>query len=224
MIRRLSFLVPSPAMAVAFAALLAACGGLAVAARPESPVVRACAKKKTGALRLASKCRRNERALTWNRTGPIGLQGPRGFTGVKGAAGSSGPTGSSGAAGAQGPQGPGARSFEVTLAQPTAKTKILALDNGLTIEGACGPSDVQVFAFSTALDANVQASGTEFSSGALMPVHLNGASTDVGADDAANADIDVIARDGTNTKFARIDIHGSAGSPCTFWGVITPSV
>ena len=46
--RRLSFSTSSTAMAVAVAALLAACTGLAVAASSSSPVIRACADKKTG--------------------------------------------------------------------------------------------------------------------------------------------------------------------------------
>jgi hypothetical protein len=46
--------------------------------------------------------------------------------------------------------------------------------------------------------------------------------TDVGAGDEFNADIDVIAQAGT-AKFERIDLHGSFGSPCRFWGTIIPS-
>jgi len=44
-------------------------------------------------------------------------------------------------------------------------------------------------------------------------------------DSAANhADMNVIARDSTaGGTFARIDAHGTFGSPCTFWGMITPS-
>jgi hypothetical protein len=94
---KLSSLVPSPTMAVAFAALLAASGGLAVAATSSSPVIRACANKKTGALRLASKCRRNERPVSWNQTG---------LTGAIGAAGATGAPGKEGPQGKEGPPGP----------------------------------------------------------------------------------------------------------------------
>ena len=94
--QRLSLLVPSPAMAIAVSALLAASAGLAVAATSTGvPVIRACANKKTGALRLASKCRRNERAISWNKNGPQGTPGPTGgsgTTGATGAQGSPGPT------------------------------------------------------------------------------------------------------------------------------------
>jgi hypothetical protein len=94
--RKLSSMLPSRSMAVAFAALLAATGGLAVAATSRSPIIRACANKRTGALRLAKRCHRNERGLTWNITGPIGAQGPRGFNGKQGVPGPAGATGATG--------------------------------------------------------------------------------------------------------------------------------
>jgi hypothetical protein len=91
--RVLLSLKPSPALAVALAALLAASTGWAVAATSTSPVIRACANKKTGALRLASKCRRNERRVNWNVHGPVGLQGLRGTAGQSGLQGPKGETG-----------------------------------------------------------------------------------------------------------------------------------
>jgi hypothetical protein len=109
---RLSFLMPSPAMAIAVAALIAACSGLAAAATSSSPVIRACANKKTGALRLASKCRRSERSMNWNKEG---AQGPRGLTG---ATGSPGATGATGGAGQTGPQGPGAKQIVSSVTGP----------------------------------------------------------------------------------------------------------
>ncbi len=91
--QRLSSVMPSTAVVIAFAALVAACSGLAVAASSSSPLIRACANKKTGALRLASKCRRRERALSWNREG---VRGARGATGAVGAKGETGPKGETG--------------------------------------------------------------------------------------------------------------------------------
>ena len=134
MLRRLSFLIPSPAMAVALAALLAACGGFAIAASsPKTRVIRACASKKTGALRLATKCRRRERFVSWNQTGPQGLQGPRG-RGVAGARGAAGANGATGAQGQQGPRGPGATSFQTTIALEGSST-LASLPNGVTVSG-----------------------------------------------------------------------------------------
>lgn len=51
--------------------------------------IRACANKKTGAMRFIAKgsCAKNETLLSWNKTGPSGMQGP---------IGSPGPTGNSG--------------------------------------------------------------------------------------------------------------------------------
>jgi hypothetical protein len=211
--RRLASLIPSPAMAVALAALLAATAGLALAASPRNTVIRACASKRTGALRLASKCRHGERYVSWSKAGPEGRPGRTG------ASGSTGP------AGATGPQGPGATSFETTLAEGTGQTPLLRLSDGLTLEGICqaGGKSVAVFAFTNPVEGSVQAVGTVFSGGSLLPVHLDGGATDVGAAGEANADIDVIARAGTTTPFDRIDFHGTAGSTCKFWGMITPS-
>jgi hypothetical protein len=56
-------------------------------------VIRACANKKTGALRLATKCRKSERSLSWNKEGLPGHQGLTGAVGVTGAAGAKGETG-----------------------------------------------------------------------------------------------------------------------------------
>src|ERR1700759_1568713 len=86
---------------VAVAAAAIGAGGLAFAAAG-GRVLNACANKKSGALRLATKCKKHERSVSWNVAGPRGLEGPQGATGSQGAPGAKGDTG---AAGAQGPQG-----------------------------------------------------------------------------------------------------------------------
>jgi hypothetical protein len=91
--RALSYLV-----AAAAGALLAG-GGWAIAAS-SSGVIRACSGKKGGALRIATKCKKSERSVSWNQQGLRGLQGPVGATGAQG------PAGSAGAAGLQGATGP----------------------------------------------------------------------------------------------------------------------
>ena len=65
--RALSFVRSYPAIAVAVIALLAALGGYALAASSSNPVIRACANKKTGALRVASRCRRKSANLRLRR-------------------------------------------------------------------------------------------------------------------------------------------------------------
>jgi hypothetical protein len=81
---------PSPAMAVAFTALLVALGGVAFATIPDSNgEIHGCFKKANGDLRVVSSagdCRNNERPIAWNQEGPPGSGGgavvarPRGTT------------------------------------------------------------------------------------------------------------------------------------------------
>lgn len=133
-----------------------------------------------------------------------------------------------GAKGDQGPPGPGATSFSTTLAQGTNFTPIATSPNGITINGSCLSGPSVGLKIQTPSGNNLQASGTENSN-----VSVSSADTTsglVGAIQTAGssfADFDVIARDTTIGPFARIDIHGHVGSPstspCTYWGMITPS-
>ena len=91
---------------VALALLVCGVSGYAVAqsGRAAKPI-RACVKKHGGAVRLAKKCRRGERPVTWakrGRAGVAGLQGPVGPVGSAGAAGQDGAPGAPGAPGADG--------------------------------------------------------------------------------------------------------------------------
>ena len=100
-----------PFIAVAATVLLAVGAGWAIAASTtSSATLRACASKKTGALRLAARCKSSERRVTWNTVGPRGLRGLQGIQGTKG------DTGATGAKGDTGPPGP----FPPTL--PSGKT------------------------------------------------------------------------------------------------------
>jgi hypothetical protein len=91
------------------AAALLLCGlsGYAIAqsgtATPKT--VKACAKKKGGALRLGKKCRKGERRVTWAVQGPRGLTGPSGPSGPAGARGVAGADGAPGIAGSNGADG-----------------------------------------------------------------------------------------------------------------------
>src|SRR5450631_2184137 len=84
---------PSPALVVAFIALLVAVGGAAFAAIPDKAgLVHSCYQKNGGGLRVvdttrhssAGRCRKSEKALTWSQRGPIGGQGLQGAQGVQG--------------------------------------------------------------------------------------------------------------------------------------------
>ena len=66
-----------------------------------SPMIRACANKKTGALRLLStrgKCSKGERSVAWNQTGPQGAPGKNGTNGTNGSNGTNGANGMNGSA------------------------------------------------------------------------------------------------------------------------------
>jgi len=79
------------------ALLVALGGGTYAIAATSAPPLHACAKRKGGALRLASKCRKSERAVTLAQVGPVGPQGPAGPGGAAGSAGSKGAAGNNGA-------------------------------------------------------------------------------------------------------------------------------
>jgi hypothetical protein len=78
-------------------AMLGAGGSWALAAG--GGAIHACAGKRTGALRLAKKCKHSERAVSWQ------VQGPQGRPGSKGQAGARGIQGKTGTPGTQGPPG-----------------------------------------------------------------------------------------------------------------------
>lgn len=106
--------------------VLSLAGGVTYAASQHAnPVYHGCYSKKTGVLRMltrtGARCTRNEVAISWNQTGPQGLQGPvgqngpagvrgpqgaKGNTGATGVQGVPGPVGATGPQGPQGPQGP----------------------------------------------------------------------------------------------------------------------
>ncbi len=94
------------AVATIAGAMLAA---LIVAPAAPAATIKACQKKKGGALRIISgkqKCKsKTEKTLRWNTQGPAGTNGANGTNGTNGAGGAAG------APGATGPQGPGAKRF-----------------------------------------------------------------------------------------------------------------
>jgi hypothetical protein len=70
-------------------------------------IIHACVSKEVGLVRIAAKCRKTERPLTWSNgggaqagptgpQGPAGPQGPQGPQGATGAAGAKGDTGTAG--------------------------------------------------------------------------------------------------------------------------------
>jgi hypothetical protein len=226
--RVVSSLVSSPAMALALGALLVACSGLAIAATSSGPVIQACANKKSGALRLASRCRRAERRVSWNQVGPQGPSGPAGAKGAPGASGATGPPGTPGETGRTGPQGPGARSFSV-IAPAESGEVVLTRDSasGMTVEGVCAPVFARVVLITTSEATDLQASGTLANANESPErVDRNNFGSLVQAGGLGDGDIDVIARDGSFPSFSHFMLHvhlAGAKEPCSFWGMITPS-
>ncbi len=87
--------------------LLLVSGNLIFAAS-QSSQISGCVNKKTGALRVASKCTSLEKPISWNIQGPQGDVGPQGLAGPqgeKGDAGDTGPQGEKGDTGSTGLQG-----------------------------------------------------------------------------------------------------------------------
>ena len=84
----------TPVIAAAVMALIAS-GTYALAAG--GGTIDACAKKSTGALRIARKCMKSERSVTWNVRGPQGNQGKQGIQAIQGIQGDTGPIGPSNA-------------------------------------------------------------------------------------------------------------------------------
>src|SRR3954467_2359631 len=93
---------PSPTLFIALLALVAAAGGFAVAAVPDSQGrIAACYVTKTGKVRLlakGNKCQKGETLTRWNQTGPAGQAGAAGAPGAPGQSGSPGQPGAKGAA------------------------------------------------------------------------------------------------------------------------------
>ena len=79
-------------VALTVCAFLLAGGGAWAATSASAPgTIHACYAKHGGRLRVAGRCRHNERGLAWNIAGPRGLtgaRGPRGHTGASEVAGS----------------------------------------------------------------------------------------------------------------------------------------
>lgn len=88
-----------PYLTAAVVVVLVIGGGLAIAASGGGGVIHGCSAKNGGALRIAAKCTRHERSVSWNRQGPRGVPGPRGAQGLRGLTGAQGPQGNTGAPG-----------------------------------------------------------------------------------------------------------------------------
>src|SRR6059058_3458945 len=92
-------------LVVAGAGAAYATGAVTPSKPSASGVITGCANKRTGVVRIARHCRKNERKLQWNVRGVRGLVGPQGAAGAAGAAGANGHDGANGANGHDGAAG-----------------------------------------------------------------------------------------------------------------------
>ena len=106
-----------------------------------------CVNKKTGALRIATKCSTSEKPISWNKVGPQGLigetgpAGPQGIPGPQGLKGEMGIAGPPGPVGQTGPQGPaGNNTNTTTTVVQTVSQKAYDANNNL-IGTVLGVSD-----------------------------------------------------------------------------------
>jgi|GEM_PF-6281570 len=105
--------VPHFAAVVAAAAVLALGAGTLVLAHGGDPTLVHSCVNKDGQITIVSAaavCKKEEIALDWNITGPIGATGAAGPAGRDGRDGASGATGTQGPKGDTGPQGPAGKS------------------------------------------------------------------------------------------------------------------
>ncbi|MDX6205776.1 MAG: hypothetical protein QOF39_1833 [Frankiales bacterium] len=93
-------------LAVSVTVAATGAGSVAVAATSAGKQVTMCALKTTGAVRLATKCHKTERAVRLGQIGPRGLVGAAGPQGSPGAPGPQGTPGTQGAVGPTGAPGP----------------------------------------------------------------------------------------------------------------------
>jgi len=85
--------------------LIAITTTFAIASTGSVKTISGCVDKKTGGLRISSKCLKTETQLTWNQEGIQGEVGPQGIAGLNGIDGLIGSQGTQGLQGLQGLQG-----------------------------------------------------------------------------------------------------------------------
>jgi len=105
--RKIQFSIQTRSIAIASFALsfLALLSTNLYFAASDTNSITACVNKKTGVLRVSSKCNPSERVITWSKVGPQGLPGEKGDKGEQGVAGLNGTQGEQGIQGVSGANG-----------------------------------------------------------------------------------------------------------------------
>jgi hypothetical protein len=105
-------------------------GGVAWAASGSGgAVIHACYSKRSGALRVAGRCKHGEKALSWSQSGPEGREGARGARGETGVSGAGGQNGGEGPAGPSDVYAAGKATGALSLSEYTSYAR-LALPPG----------------------------------------------------------------------------------------------
>jgi hypothetical protein len=202
------------------AIVVAACSAIVVApasAASGGSDLKACANKKTGALRLVlsakKTCNKHERRVSLSSVGPAGPTGP------------AGPQGAAGAQGPIGPQGPGAKAFTFTSAQDSAVHQIF--DTGdQTLAGFCSGSLVEILLAGTAHAGNfnnLDVSGFGTAGSTVTAYQFSGFASTIVAN-ASNVAFDLMLRHEETGKISWLKMFGERrASDCRFWGMWIPA-
>jgi hypothetical protein len=131
--RHISYANVAATLALVFAmsgGAIAATGGFS-----SGGTLHACANEE-GAIRLlkaGKSCKKGQKAVTWNQTGPAGAKG------AAGAAGAPGPAGASGTAGVRGDPGTAGTSASIEWARVKSNGEIVASEGVTGVEGTTSP-------------------------------------------------------------------------------------
>ena len=213
--RRLSY-----ANAMSTIAVFIALGGGAYAAVQTIPgsdgVIHGCYGAKSGSLRVIAahkKCKKGERAIAFDQTGVPGPAGTPGQAGAPGAPGSPG---------GKGEPGPAAKTFAGNVASGSSYTGLIKLANGIEVLGACKSGKAWIEITTTGGHSlEVMGGGDEGGVAFTEDSNIFGNATTASA---TNASFDVTVREATaGAAAARVAVQSTFGSPCAFWGMVTPS-
>jgi hypothetical protein len=179
--------------------------------------IKACANKKTGALRLVvgknRRCGKRERRVSLGAVGPSGAQGPQGAAGAQGAVGPQGSVG---------PQGPGASSFTQVTAQDSALHD-LANTGDLKVSGFCSPGSVQLTVAGVGGVNPLDASGIGTNGPTTITSYQYAGFSSVFISDANSVSFDLLLRHEVTGKLYWLKAFGQRrATDCRFWGVVIP--
>jgi hypothetical protein len=210
---------PSALRAIA----VAACTAVLVAAAPagaasSGTTLKACANRKTGALRLVvgknKTCSKRERRVSLNS---IGAAGPKGDAGAQGLTGAQGPVG---------PQGPSATSFTQVTAQDSAIHQLLNTGDQ-KVSGYCSAGLVELVLDGVVHGSNnnpLDVSGTG-TSGTTVTAYQYAGIASAFETDANVVSFDVLLRHEDTSKLYWLKVFGQrrTTTDCRFWGMVIPA-